>query len=141
MVQAAVEVPVATPAAADPAATEASPTETISAWTPLEDAQLLGLKAQNTSWKQIGVLMNGKQGIKERYKELMKDKGENDGAKGRDAKEGEVKKGNEGKEKGKKEGKGKGKQEEKVETNKGEDDGKRPVIYIDEGDELDVHEV
>lgn len=44
------------------------------AWTTEEDSQLLGLKGQNKSWKEISVIMKSKRGIKERFKQLTKEK-------------------------------------------------------------------
>ncbi|KAI4162006.1 MAG: hypothetical protein LQ342_004318 [Letrouitia transgressa] len=61
------ETPTAEPVKADePQAQEAK------AWTPLEDAALLGLKAQNKSWKEIGEIILGrdKDELLNRYKEL-----------------------------------------------------------------------
>lgn len=61
------ETPVAEPVKAhEPQALEAK------AWTPLEDAALLGLKAQNKSWKEIGEIILGrdKDELRNHYKEL-----------------------------------------------------------------------
>ena len=58
---------------ASPKAEETPVTEvTISTWTVVEDAALLGLKAQRKSWKEISEAMAGKdlEAIKERYRLL-----------------------------------------------------------------------
>ena len=99
----------------------------------------------------------GIQELKERYKELTKD--ENDQSKGDEIggetdKEDKSKKDEDGREgngggaekegKGQKGNQGKGKGKEKHEEMKLEekkDENKRPIIYMDEGDELSIKEV
>lgn len=51
---------------------DAIPTEEPLTWTSLEDATLIGLKALNKTWKEIGVIMSPKQteDLRERYDEL-----------------------------------------------------------------------
>lgn len=48
------------------------------AWTDMQDALLIGLKRLNKTWKEIGVLVEGKdtEDLRERYTELMAVKGE-----------------------------------------------------------------
>ncbi len=60
--------PPASPKAEEPPVTEA----TVCTWTVVEDAALLGLKAQRKSWKEISETMAGKdlEAIKERYRLL-----------------------------------------------------------------------
>ena len=60
--------PPASPKAEEPPVTEV----TVSTWTLVEDAALLGLKAQRKSWKEISETMAGKdlEAIKERYRLL-----------------------------------------------------------------------
>ncbi|KAL9039084.1 MAG: hypothetical protein Q9214_005020 [Letrouitia sp. 1 TL-2023] len=125
------ETPAAEPAKADePQAQEAK------AWTPLEDAALLGLKAQNKSWKEIGEIILGrdKDELRNHYKELNpnataeggKDKGNSvDGAKdvtGGSNKGGKGKKG-----KGAGEQKGQAKNDEPTDG-AGEQAAKGPVL-------------
>ena len=50
-------------------------------WTPLEDATLMGLKTMGKTWKEIHTILEGKSGLKERYKELTKDGGKGDDSK------------------------------------------------------------
>lgn len=60
-------------AAAAPAAAEADATAEVPAWTDVQDALLLGLKAiGNKTWKEIGKLFEGKdtEDLRERYAEL-----------------------------------------------------------------------
>ena len=47
-------------------------TKTEPEWTTEEDSKLLELKGQNKSWKQISTEIGDKDGIKDRYKQLMK---------------------------------------------------------------------
>ncbi|KAL9614077.1 MAG: hypothetical protein Q9167_001431 [Letrouitia subvulpina] len=58
--------------AAEPVKVEEPQAQEAKAWTPLEDAALLGLKAQNKSWKEIGEIILGrdKDELRNRYKEL-----------------------------------------------------------------------
>lgn len=51
---------------------EAKPVETPLTWTALEDATLIGLKALNKTWKEIGAVMKDKptEDLRERYDEL-----------------------------------------------------------------------
>ena len=61
------------PAAAAPVAAEADATAEVPAWTDVQDALLLGLKAiGNKTWKEIGKLFEGKdtEDLRERYAEL-----------------------------------------------------------------------
>ncbi|MCJ1426046.1 hypothetical protein MMC29_003948 [Sticta canariensis] len=61
------------PAAAAPVAAEADATAEVPAWTDVQDALLLGLKALgNKTWKEIGKLFEGKdtEDLRERYAEL-----------------------------------------------------------------------
>ena len=91
--------PPASPKADEPPFTGA----TISTWTVVEDAALLGMKAQRKSWKEISEIIAGKdlEAIKERYR-LLYDlapaevKGKEAEAKEK-SKEGEVKGGDGGK--------------------------------------------
>lgn len=56
-----------------PKAEEAKKSEPDSDFTPEQDALLLRLKAENTSWKQIAVKMDlAKSEVQQRYKELQK---------------------------------------------------------------------
>ena len=45
-------------------------------WTTEEDAILIGMKAQNKPWKEIYAVLKGKTLVKERYKQLVKGKEE-----------------------------------------------------------------
>lgn len=51
---------------------EAKPAEVPLTWTDLEDATLIGLKALNKTWKEIGAIMTNKptEDLRERYDEL-----------------------------------------------------------------------
>lgn len=67
------EPPAPEPPAAAPAAAEADATAEVPAWTDVQDALLLGLKAiGNKTWKEIGILFDGKdtEDLRERYAEL-----------------------------------------------------------------------
>ena len=116
--------PPASPKAEEPP----TPALTINTWTVVEDAALLGMKAQRKSWKEISETFAGKdlEAIKERYR-LLYDlapaevKKNEVGAKGK-SKEGEAKEGDggnkakDGEEKGNdgaKKGKGKSNEESK----------------------------
>ena len=90
--------PSASPKAEEPPVPEV----TVSTWTVVEDAALLGLKAQGKSWKEISETMAGKdlEAIKERYRLLYdqapaKVKGKEAEAKEK-SKEGEAKEGDGG---------------------------------------------
>ena len=82
-------------------------------------------------------MMEGRRDTRERYKELMRAKHQVEAT---NTKDDDAKKADEGNEKEKREGEGKS-GSEKGESPKDENEGKRPVIFIDEGDELDVREV
>ncbi|MCJ1461445.1 hypothetical protein MMC07_000042 [Pseudocyphellaria aurata] len=82
---AAVETPAPQPSAAAsepaPAAPPATDTEAavdVPIWTDVQDALLIGLKAINKTWKEIGALMPGKdtEDLRERYAELTAAKSE-----------------------------------------------------------------
>lgn len=92
------------PAAATPPAAEAEAAAEAPAWTDVQDALLLGLKALNKSWKEIGAMVEGKdtEDLRDRYAELTaaKPKGKKAEAAGEDTgtsetteEEGEGKKG------------------------------------------------
>lgn len=71
---AAAPSPVAAPEPeATPAATEeVTPAETPLTWTTIEDATLIGLKALDKTWKEIGAIMTDKptEDLRERYDQL-----------------------------------------------------------------------
>ena len=52
---------------------EVKDTEKVPGWTEVQDALLIGLKAQNKTWKEIGALIEGKdtEDLRDRYKELI----------------------------------------------------------------------
>ncbi|MCJ1386288.1 hypothetical protein MMC17_009414 [Xylographa soralifera] len=53
---------------------ENAPTaETATEWTPEDDEQMMKLKKENKSWKEIEAALGGKKGAKARYKEVNKD--------------------------------------------------------------------
>lgn len=92
------------PAAATPPAPDAEAAAEVPAWTDVQDALLLGLKALNKTWKEIGAMVEGKdtEDLRDRYAELtaVKTKGKKAEAAGEEAntpetteEEGEGKKG------------------------------------------------
>lgn len=99
--------PPASPKAEEPP----PPKATVSTWTPVEDAALLGMKAQRKPWKEISEAFAGKdlEAIKERYRvlyDLAPAEAKREGtevkekSKEREAKDGDEK-GNDGAKKGK----------------------------------------
>lgn len=68
------EVPAPTPdsTTAEPAAVEQKPAEAELTWTDMEDATLIGLKALNKTWKEIGAAIEGKhtEDLRARYDTL-----------------------------------------------------------------------
>ena len=124
------EVPAPAPA---PASAPADPStiETAPGWTAADDEKLLHLKAGGKTWKDIHAEMGGKRAIKDikrRCNDLNKVKATSEGTeagKEAEAKAAETKEDT-------------GKQQTKEDST---ESGQRPIIYLDEGDELDVHEV
>ena len=90
--------PAASPKAEEPPSIEV----TINTWTTVEDAALLGLKAQGRSWKEISETFAGKdlEAIKERYRllyDLAPAEAKRKGAEAADkSKEGETRQGDAG---------------------------------------------
>ncbi|MCJ1338238.1 hypothetical protein MMC09_003524 [Bachmanniomyces sp. S44760] len=124
------EVPAPAPA---PASAPADPStiETAPGWTAADDEKLLHLKAGGKTWKDIHAEMGGKRAIKDikrRCNDLNKVKATSEGTeagKEAEAKAAETKEDT-------------GKQQTKEDST---ESGQRPIIYLDEGDELDVHEI
>ena len=136
--------------AASTAAAPPSPTsEAANTWTAVEDAALLGMKAQQKSWTAMSEMLPGKgvDGIKERYSELYKkvpDKFKAKGASKKESDEGKVEE--KPKEVEKKASKASVKGNSMSEKgNVKEDEPKkingRPVIWIEAGDPLSTEEV
>ncbi|KAL8793254.1 MAG: hypothetical protein Q9195_004191 [Heterodermia aff. obscurata] len=130
------------------------------AFTPADDEAILRLKAENKSWAQIGEVVKGKEKneLRDRYKELMAKNGGStaqaatsptsessngmaiDGGGARSG-GGKKEKGQAGKGKAKGEAVGVKEQGMRMEAGEGRLLSQRPVIYMDENDELSIDEL